>query len=277
MSMNSEPLRAEAAEYSMCKGGATPAEQSRQTLESDDPIVGSLLIGASDLDTEIEALVRQECQEQGVDLPRETGRWFSYARLMKPCADRLAAAFLLVLLAPLFIPIALAIKLTSAGPVFFVQNRTGYLGRRFALIKFRTMVHNAEELKKELMSHNIFGSNSPDFKLKKDPRITPIGAFLRKTSLDELPNLINVLRGDMSLIGPRPTSFKAATYRKKHLTRLATTPGLTGLWQVSGRADVDFDERADLDVEYIQNVSLKGDVHITCKTIGVVFSRRGAY
>lgn len=275
--MNTEPLRAEAVDYSLSEEALDVRQEVADSVQIDDPLVSSLLTGAADVEKEIELLVRKECALQDVRLPKESGRWYSYARFLKPALDRFAAAILLVILMPVFIPVAIAVKLTSEGPVFFVQKRTGYLGRRFSLIKFRTMVQNAEELKKELMAHNIFGSDSPDFKLKKDPRITPIGTFLRKTSLDELPNLINVLRGDMSLIGPRPTSFKATTYRKKHLPRLATTPGLTGLWQVSGRADVDFDERADLDVEYIQNVSFQSDVHITCKTISVVFTSRGAY
>ena len=248
----------------------------RDTIDY-DPIVSSLLSGTKNLGKELEDLVRDESALQGIALPRESNRTLSYARFTKPLLDKLFAALALLFFLPVFLLVAIAIKATSQGPIFFVQQRTGYLGRRFALYKFRTMVVNAEELKKELMDRNIFDEGSPDFKLKNDPRITRIGAFLRKTSIDELPNLINVLRGDMSLVGPRPTSFKATTYRKSHLPRLAATPGLTGLWQVSGRADVDFDERSELDTHYIRNLSFKTDLHISCKTIGVVFYRRGAY
>lgn len=246
-------------------------------LQEKDPLVSTLLAGANDIGEELEQLVRDESALQAIALPREASPWFSYARLFKPAFDRIIAVIALVFFAPVLLLVALAIKLTSKGPIFFVQQRTGYLGRRFSLYKFRTMVVNAEELKKELMEENIFGNGSPDFKLKNDPRITPLGVFLRKTSLDELPNLLNILLGDMSLVGPRPTSFKPTTYRKTHLPRLSATPGLTGLWQVSGRADVDFDERSEMDARYIRSLSFKTDLHLIYKTVAVVFSRRGAY
>ncbi len=143
------------------------------------------------------------------------------------------------------------------------------------MFKFRTMVQNAEELKKELAHLNQL--NWPDFKAADDPRITRVGAFLRKTSLDELPQLLNVIRGDMSLVGPRPTSFHANTYDLWHTERLEVVPGITGIWQVSGRSDVDFDERVRLDREYIRRQSIMLDLKILFLTISAVVLRRGAY
>lgn len=277
MSISTEPIRASASQYKVLDDVESKIVDPSDRLSKQEPLVSALLVGGECPEKQIENLVRLESASQGVDLPREDRPRYSYVRFLKPMLDRSTATVLLLILMPLFLPIAAAVKLTSRGSVFFIQERTGYLGRRFKLFKFRTMVQNAEELKKDLMAENIFGKDSPDFKLKKDPRITRVGAFLRKTSLDELPNLINVIRGDMSLIGPRPTSFKATTYRKNHLPRLATTPGLTGLWQVSGRADINFDDRSQLDVEYIKSISLLNDISICYKTLEVVVSRRGAY
>ncbi|MCB0182572.1 MAG: sugar transferase, partial [Anaerolineae bacterium] len=150
-------------------------------------------------------------------------------------------------LLPLFALVAFLIKLDSPGaPVLFTQKRTGKDGVRFNMFKFRTMVPNAEEMKKDLMHLNEL--QWPDFKITNDPRITRVGKFLRKTSLDELPQLLNVLIGDMSLVGPRPTSFAAETYAPHHLRRLEVVPGLTGLWQIIGRASMEFDDRVELDV-----------------------------
>lgn len=277
MSRNTEPLRAKAVDPVVTIASGNLALDGDARLEGQDPLVSSLLADSVYLEHQLEHLVREESALQGIELAKEARSVFSYERFAKPVLDRLIAGGAFLFFLPILLVIAIAIKLTSQGPVLFVQERTGFLGKRFALYKFRTMVENAEDLKKELISENIFADSSPDFKLKNDPRITPIGRFLRKTSLDELPNLINVLRGDMSLIGPRPTSFAATTYRKSHLTRLAAMPGLTGLWQVSGRADVDFDERSELDAKYIRNMSFGNDLHILCKTIKVVFSHRGAY
>jgi lipopolysaccharide/colanic/teichoic acid biosynthesis glycosyltransferase len=142
------------------------------------------------------------------------------------------------------------------------------------MYKLRTMVKNAEELKEKYMHLNLL--TYPDFKIANDPRITRVGRFLRKTSLDELPQIFNVLRGDMTLVGPRPTSFKASTYSLWHTTRLELKPGLTGLWQVGGRNELDFDERVRLDIAYLRNQSLWLDLQIMFRTIGAVFSGRGA-
>ena len=220
--------------------------------------------------------VRFECDMRGVPLPLEYRDAF-YARWLKPLIERSAALLLLLLASPIFLLAAMAIRLDSRGPVFFLQRRTGYLGRSFRLVKFRTMVPEAERLKDALRDRNHHGDESPDFKLIDDPRITRVGRWLRKTSIDELPNLINVLRGDMALVGPRPTSFHIDTYKMHHLPRLAARPGITGLWQVSGRANVDFDERTMLDVRYIRSMSLAGDMNLMIKTVGAVSKGDGAH
>jgi lipopolysaccharide/colanic/teichoic acid biosynthesis glycosyltransferase len=143
------------------------------------------------------------------------------------------------------------------------------------LHKFRTMVPNAEALKASLLHANQ--QSGPDFKLANDPRITRIGAWLRRTSLDELPQLFDVLRGDMSLVGPRPTSFEASSYALWHTERLEVAPGLTGLWQVTGRADIDFDERVRLDIEYIERRGILFDVRIMFQTLRALVDHKGAY
>lgn len=183
----------------------------------------------------------------------------------------------IIILLPLMLIIAVSIKLTSNGPIFYAQDRTGYLGRRFKMYKFRTMVCDAEKLKSQLAHLNHQGKNSPDFKVREDPRITPVGKFLRKYSLDELPQLFNVVIGDMRLVGPRPTSFSASTYDDSHLIRLAAPPGLTGIWQISGRSDIDFDQRVMLDYQYICEQSALQDIKILFKTPLVVLRGDGAY
>jgi lipopolysaccharide/colanic/teichoic acid biosynthesis glycosyltransferase len=186
-------------------------------------------------------------------------------------------AILIALLAlPFCIPIAIAIRLGSPGGVFFRQWRTGLYGRRLQIYKFRTMVRDAEERKASLQHLNRHGAGSPDFKIVDDPRVTAVGRFLRRTSLDELPNLINVITGDMSIIGPRPTSFGLDRYEDWHLVRLTVPPGMTGLWQISGRSEVDFDGRVKLDYQYIQDQSFALDLKILAKTPRVVFEKRGA-
>ncbi len=172
--------------------------------------------------------------------------------------------------------IAAAIKLSSKGPVLFSQIRIGKNGRRFTIYKFRSMYLDAEERKKELADQNEISGLM--FKIKNDPRITPVGRFLRKTSLDELPQFYNVLRGDMSLVGTRPpTEDEFEKYSPYYRRRLCMTPGLTGLWQVSGRSDItDFDEVVKLDLEYIDNWSLTLDIKILIKTLWVVFAGKGS-
>ncbi len=195
-------------------------------------------------------------------------------RHTKRALDLLICVVLLPIVLLVVAACALAVRLESPGPVFFEQWRTGQHGRRFKIYKFRTMVANAEELKESLAHLNILPP--PDFKIIDDPRITRTGRFLRKTSLDELPQLLNVLRGEMSLVGPRPTSFAASTYDLWHTQRLEAVPGITGLWQILGRNRSTFDERLRLDIKYVEEMSLLMDLKILLKTAAVVVRREGA-
>lgn len=177
---------------------------------------------------------------------------------------------------PMFCVIALLIWISAPGaPVLFSQLRTGKGGKRFPMYKFRTMVPNAEKLKAEYAHLNEL--KWPDFKITNDPRVTFIGRILRKTSLDELPQLLNVLRKDMSLVGPRPTSFGAETYQLWHTERLDVIPGMTGLWQIEGRGRLEFDQRLRLDIAYIERASLWLDTVILFRTITAIFKQRGAH
>jgi len=192
---------------------------------------------------------------------------------------RLIDLTLCLLMMPFILPVitvcGIALWIENPGPIFFTQQRTGRGGYRFRMYKLRTMVKNAEELKEQLRDLNEL--TWPDFKISNDPRVTRIGRILRKTSLDELPQIFNVIKGDMSLVGPRPTSFSADTYTLWHTERLEVQPGITGLWQVSGRSDVDFDERLRLDIEYIRQRSLWFDLKLLYRTIAAVLKPRGAY
>jgi lipopolysaccharide/colanic/teichoic acid biosynthesis glycosyltransferase len=197
-------------------------------------------------------------------------------RALKRAMDLTLCSLTLPLLLPVFLLCVLAIKLDSPGaPALFTQLRTGRDGKRFRMYKFRTMVPNAEAMKKELMHLNEL--QWPDFKITNDPRITRVGRVLRKTSLDELPQLINVFLGHMSLVGPRPTSFAASTYRLWQTHRLSVTPGLTGLWQVYGRAQTEFDERLRLDIAYIERRCLRLDIELLFRTVTAVLAARGAH
>lgn len=202
-------------------------------------------------------------------------------RRTRPVYDAVKRAIDLTIclcLMPIVLPVigvcALAIWIEDPGPVFFVQPRTGRFGRRFRMYKLRTMVKNAEELKQSLLHLNEL--TLPDFKITNDPRVMRVGRFLRKTSLDELPQIFNVVLGDMSLVGPRPTSFAANTYSLWHTERLEVLPGITGLWQVSGRSDVDFDDRLRLDIAYIRNRSIWFDIKLIVQTVVSVLQRKGA-
>ena len=194
--------------------------------------------------------------------------------LIKSCIDYVIAGSGLILLSPFFLIISGIIKTTSKGPAFFTQDRCGLYGRTFKVIKFRTMVANAEQLKEQL--HDINEVSGPVFKITHDPRITPIGKFLRKTSLDELPQLINVLAGQMSLVGPRPPlPDEVQKYKPWQRRRLSMKPGITCIWQVSGRNNIDFETWMRLDLEYIDNWSLFLDIIILFKTIKAVLSCSG--
>ncbi len=195
--------------------------------------------------------------------------------LIKTLFDRIMAAVGIIILFPVFFCISIAIKLSSRGPILFVQKRSGLNGRIFNFYKFRTMVENAEDLRSELEELNEM--NGPVFKIANDPRVTTLGRFLRKTSLDELPQLFNVFTGDMSLVGPRPPIPKEVEkYERWQRRRLSMRPGITCIWQVSGRNEIDFDEWMKLDLKYIDNWSLKLDFVILLKTLPVVLTGRGA-
>jgi exopolysaccharide biosynthesis polyprenyl glycosylphosphotransferase len=199
------------------------------------------------------------------------GRW-----VLKAALDRVAALVTLLLLAPVLLAIAAVIKLEDGGPVLFRQQRVGKAGEQFWMLKFRSMVVNAEQLRAQLTTANE--GAGPLFKMRRDPRVTRVGVFLRRYSLDELPQLINVLRGDMSLVGPRPPlPAEVEKYGFDARRRLLVRPGLTGLWQVSGRSDLTWEETVRLDLRYVENWSLSMDVAIMWKTAGAVLGGRGAY
>ncbi len=194
---------------------------------------------------------------------------------LKRLFDIVCSALALWMLLPLFAVVTAIIKLTSRGPVFFKQVRVGLHGKPFHMLKFRSMVVNAEELRAKLEKENE--QSGPVFKMKNDPRITRIGRFIRKYSIDELPQLINVLRGDMSIVGPRPPiPSEVAKYEAWQRRRLSVRPGLTCIWQVSGRNQISFEEWMYLDMQYIDHWSFSGDLNLILKTVPVVLTGRGA-
>lgn len=209
----------------------------------------------------------------------------------KQVLDFVLAGLLLILCAPLFFVVAAVIKLTSPGPVFYIQRRVGRHGKVFPFYKFRTMKHNSDDSVHRNFSRDFIrggngetGGTAPKpagtnvYKLTRDPRVTPVGRFLRRTSLDELPQLLNVLRGEMSLVGPRPpVLYELEHYQEWHKRRLDVKPGITGLWQVSGRSSVPFDEMVLLDLYYIEHRSLIMDMRIMAKTLPVMLTGDGAY
>lgn len=248
----------------------------------------------------IESLVKS-CEEQGITVrclndlfPLQTARMVSqniwdqpvltihsapihrFSMGLKRALDLAVSLSLLIILLPFFIVAGALIKFDSRGPVFFVQDRMGYNKRMFPFLKFRTMVSDAEERLKDVASLNM--ETGPAFKIRNDPRITRFGKLLRKTSLDELPQLINILRGEMSLVGPRPL-FRWEIERIDEpwiKRRFSMKPGLTGLWQVSGRSNLAFDKRIELDLYYIDNWSIWLDLKVLLKTVPAVIFGRGA-
>lgn len=208
-----------------------------------------------------------------VDEPKFTG----FRRVLKGAFDRSVAGVALLLLAPVFLALALAVRLTSSGPALFKQVRVGRAGSTFVMLKFRSMYADAEERLASLREQSDHGDGVL-FKMKEDPRVTRVGKFLRKYSLDELPQLINVLLGTMSLVGPRPPlPLEVARYEDHVHRRLLVKPGLTGLWQVSGRSDLSWDESVQLDLRYVENWSLAEDLFILWKTARAVAAGSGAY
>jgi len=196
--------------------------------------------------------------------------------ILKDLFDRSVAGLALVLLAPILAVLALAIRLSDRGPALFTQIRVGKEGRSFRIYKFRTMVVDAEQRKAELMADN--DSDGVLFKMRRDPRVTAVGERLRRWSVDELPQLVNVFRGEMSLVGPRPAlPAEAAEYAEHVRRRLVVKPGLTGLWQVNGRSDLSWEESVRLDLRYVENWSFALDLQILWKTVSVIFRGSGAY
>ena len=199
------------------------------------------------------------------------------AKVLKRLIDILASSILFLCLWPLFLGVALCIKLTDGGPVFFWQTRIGLWGKEFPFPKFRSMVMNAEALKDSILEQSDH-EDSITFKMKKDPRVTWIGTIIRKLSIDELPQLWCVLKGDMSLVGPRPpVPREVAEYTLSDRRRLDAIPGLTCIWQVSGRGDIPFDEQVELDVQYIESQSIWVDIKLLLGTIPAVLLGKGAY
>jgi exopolysaccharide biosynthesis polyprenyl glycosylphosphotransferase len=195
----------------------------------------------------------------------------------KRLIDVIGALIGICFLSGLFLIVAILIKIEDPkGPIFFSQKRVGKNGREFNMYKFRSMVADAEERLLELLKHNE--TTGAMFKMKNDPRVTKIGRFIRKTSIDELPQLFNVLKGEMSLVGPRPPLIReVAEYTNYDKQRLMVTPGCTGLWQVSGRSNIGFDKMVELDLNYIQNRNMVHDIRIIIKTILVVISSKDAF
>jgi lipopolysaccharide/colanic/teichoic acid biosynthesis glycosyltransferase len=196
--------------------------------------------------------------------------------LLKRVFDVTFSAIALIITAPLFLVIAAATKLGSRGPVFYSQLRAGKGGRPFRMLKFRTMRIGADEKVSELV--RLDELEEPMFKLREDPRVTRVGRVLRPLSLDELPQLINVLRGQMSIVGPRPEELELVKrYKPEHRFRLAVKPGMTGPMQVNGRANLTFSERLALELDYIENLSLERDLRLLAQTASAVLRRTGAY
>lgn len=255
---------------------ALDLKRLEQRLEATPVAVGVLGI----LDSVAAHRIRPGGVGKSTILDIRSPRPSAWVRLVKAATDRVVAAVALVLLAPLMLLLCAVVKMTSPGPVFFVQRRAGRAGKSFNLIKLRTMVDGADVLKEELreLEHHNDVAESVLFKLKEDPRVTRVGRFLRRYSLDELPQFWNVFKGDMSLVGPRPyLQEEIARMDPDTLRRLAVRPGLTGLWQVSGRSDLDWDESVRLDTYYADNWSLGGDLRIIAQTLPAVAKARGAY
>ena len=215
-------------------------------------------------------------EEKLLELESESSVKFSLYEVVKRLIDIVCSFLGLLMLSPLFIIIAIIIKSTSKGPVFFSQKRIGKKGKEFDMYKFRSMVVNAEELKEKLAAQNEM--SGPMFKMKDDPRVTKVGKFIRKTSIDELPQLWNILKGDMSLVGPRPSLPKeVAQFEDWMHKRLDVKPGLTCYWQVSGRNNIDFEDWMKLDIRYVKERNLWIDIKLIFKTVGVLFGDKNAH
>jgi len=233
----------------------------------------------------LKALENRYSSANGMSIQRIRGLWkrnawygtIHFARITKRLIDVLGSSVGLILLLPLFLCVALAIYIQDRGPIFFVQKRVGQWGREFNFPKFRSMVSNAEDLKAQLLTKNQH-KNGITFKIASDPRVTPIGNFLRRTSIDELPQLWSVLKGDMSLVGPRPPiPNEVLRYKLSDRRRLDVKPGLTCYWQVEGRGDVPFDQQVEMDIRYVDSQSVWLDIWLLIKTVPAVIQGKGAY
>jgi lipopolysaccharide/colanic/teichoic acid biosynthesis glycosyltransferase len=198
-------------------------------------------------------------------------------QIAKRIADMILGLLLLVVLAPVLIAAALAIRCTSRGPVFFRQRRLGFNGAEFEILKLRTMYDGAENRRAEILDLNDQDGDGVLFKIREDPRVTPVGRWIRRFSVDEMPQLLQVLTGTMSLVGPRPLAVEDSTYTGSARRRLMVRPGLTGLWQISGRSDISWSDAVRLDLYYVENWSLGLDLSILFRTVIAVVGRRGAY
>ncbi|WP_241210956.1 sugar transferase [Halobacillus sp. BAB-2008] len=218
--------------------------------------------------------MRVEEKERFVQVSTSDKKSYLFAKRVIDISFSLIA---LIVLSPFFLLISLLIKIEDPkGPVFFSQSRAGKNNKEFKMYKFRSMVSNAEELKEKLMDQNE--AEGPVFKIKEDPRVTKVGKFIRRTSIDELPQLINILNGNMSLVGPRPPlPQEVAQYNSYEMQRLKVVPGLTCYWQVSGRSNLSFEEWVNLDIKYICNRNLFLDLKLILKTVKVLFGSKGAY
>lgn len=214
--------------------------------------------------------------DSSLGLAHALQRLFPYETTLKRLLDLLLASIGLLATLPIWLAIVIAVRVDSQGPAIFVQDRVGMNGRRFRFYKFRSMYADAEHRLAGLQSSNEV--SGPVFKIRRDPRVTRVGSLLRRTSLDELPQLLNVLKGEMSLVGPRPPLPKEVEqYRPSDSVRLSVKPGLTCLWQISGRSTVGFDEWMEYDRDYVRRMSLELDMNILVRTVWAVLSCRGAY
>lgn len=215
-------------------------------------------------------------EEKQLEIESKSSIEFSLYEVIKRLIDVVCSFLGVLILSPLFVIIAIIIKSTSKGPVFFSQKRVGKDGKEFDMYKFRSMVVNAEELKEKLAAQNEM--SGPMFKMKDDPRVTKVGKFIRKTSIDELPQLWNILNGDMSLVGPRPSLPKeVAQFEDWMHKRLEVKPGLTCYWQVSGRNNIDFEDWMKLDCKYVDEKNTWVDIKLIFKTVGVLFGDKNAH
>ena len=236
-----------------------------------------LRVPEDDVEGEIGATASEQSEEElvSVDTTGATALFAMPLPIWKRCMDVAIASFVLLVTSPILLACGLLVKLTSPGNVFFAQERVGHGGKTFRIFKLRTMVAGAEKRVDEL--RHLSEQDGPAFKLTSDPRVTPIGRFLRRFSIDELPQLWNVLRGDMSLVGPRPLpTAESANLAFWQRERLDVAPGITGLWQVSGRNSLRFDEWMHLDIQYARGLSLLTDIQILFRTVPAVLSCRGA-